>query len=167
MKVGLFFCTDREPSGERTPSGLFGSQRARTMSTGIVRVSLPDYNEIASSGDHLPYLWSHSPRRATGKTSSSPEVASCVVMDIEHHMRQAFGFRGGPKEVTVFVHGFDTDMAWSAKHMGIYAYKMRGAMPFLLYEWPSFQARDVTSFSRSVCLLLLRWAERSSGMTPL
>lgn len=41
----------------------------------------------------------------------------------------------------MFVHGFDTDMAWSAKHMGVYAYKMRGRMPFFLYEWPSFEVR--------------------------
>ncbi|GAQ89328.1 hypothetical protein KFL_005110100 [Klebsormidium nitens] len=140
VKVPLFFCTDRQRSDTRTPADLFSTNRARAMSTGIVKVSLPDYHHIASQGAQLPYLWSHSPRRATGKSSNSPEMTACVVMDYEHHVRPALGFGGGPREAAVFVHGFDTDMSWSAKHMGVYAYKMRGRMPFFLYEWPSFQS---------------------------
>ncbi|GAQ88005.1 hypothetical protein KFL_003930090 [Klebsormidium nitens] len=140
MEVALFFCTLRAPSGRRTPADFFGTARALAPSEGIVRVSLPDFDGVASKCRELPFGWTYSRKRATGNTSKSLEISACIVLDIEHFMRHvAAGAAPGGREATVFVHGFNSSFAWAALKMALYAYKMR-EHAIVLFSWPSFES---------------------------
>jgi hypothetical protein len=105
MEVALFFCTVRAPSGRRTPDDFFGRARAHVPSTGFVRVSLPDFDDVASNGPDLPYLWRSYRKRPTGFTSKSLAIESCIVMDVDCHMGHLVGRNGAPREAIVFIHG--------------------------------------------------------------
>ncbi|GAQ88006.1 hypothetical protein KFL_003930100 [Klebsormidium nitens] len=142
MEVALFFCTLRAPSGRRTPADFFGTARAPAPSEGLVRVSLPDFDGVASNGPELPFGWTHHRKRATGNTSKSLEISSCIVLDIEHFVHHVVaGREPGSRETTVFVHGFNSTFANSALKMALYAYKLR-ENPIVLFSWPSFQSVD-------------------------
>jgi hypothetical protein len=95
-EVALFFCTARTPSGRRTPDDFFGTARAHAPSTGFVRVSLPDFDDVASNGSDLPYLWRSYRKRPTGNTSKSLAIESCIVMDVDCHMGHLVGRNGAP-----------------------------------------------------------------------
>ncbi|GAQ79093.1 hypothetical protein KFL_000240240 [Klebsormidium nitens] len=143
MEVALFFCTVRAPSGRRTPDDFFGRARAHTPSTGFVRVSLPDFDDVASNGADLPFLWRSYRKRPTGNTSKSLAIESCIVMDLDCHIGHIVGRNGAPREAIVFIHGFNCRFASAAKYMALYAYKMRRDVPIFVFSWPSFQSLDL------------------------
>ncbi|GAQ79085.1 hypothetical protein KFL_000240160 [Klebsormidium nitens] len=139
MEVALFFCSVRAPSGRRTPGDFFGKARAHAPSTGFVRVSLPDFDDVASNGPDLPFLWRSYRKRPTGNTSKSIEIESCLVMDVAHLV----GRNGDPREAIVYVHGFNCRFATAAKYMALYAYKLRRDVPIFIFSWPSFKSVDL------------------------
>ena len=137
MEIGLFFCTLRQPSGRRTPADFFGSERARAPSTGVLRVSLPDFDAVASNSQRLPFDWSYSRTRVTGNTSKKLEVSACIVLDVQPLLCNTP--RG--REATVFVPGFNSSFDWAARKLALYAYKLRRDAPVFLFSWPSFEVR--------------------------
>ena len=57
MEVPIWFATCRRPTGRASTEAYFGTDRGDNLSLGIIKVSIPDTDNVAQTRQELPYLW--------------------------------------------------------------------------------------------------------------
>lgn len=154
MEVPVWFGTCRQPSAGS--SSYFGTERADSLSLGVVRVSIPDADLVAQTHSSLPYMWYHDKfRPATSKRSVV--ISKCIGMTegiLRHHMSRyklhvQLEKGGWARETCIYVHGFNNRFVNAAKKMALCGYKMQVDVPLFMFSWPSYQVGFVGSICHS------------------
>ena len=131
--VTVYYGTDRQATGERTPSTWFGGDRG-TLSFGTCEVSIPLGHQLGEleSPSWLRLEFTEDPREHVVLLGIEPQ-------DQQRFLRQlAARVAADPKRrAFVFVHGYNVGFADAARRTAQIAYDIgfRGAP--ILYSWPS------------------------------
>lgn len=134
--IGVFYATDRKPSGSREPSLFFTGQRSpqTALSYGICEVSIPRDHRIGELEE--PSIWSLDFR-------SDPKK-HVLLVDIKELEEKKFYADLGEtvkgsnrKEALVFIHGFRTSFEDAARRTAQIAYDLQFDGVPILYSWPS------------------------------
>ncbi|GAQ88478.1 hypothetical protein KFL_004320040 [Klebsormidium nitens] len=169
MDVPIWYGTCRQPSGNNLTEAFYGIERADEVSVGLVRVSIPDIDNVAQTRSDLPFGWFWD-RARTAKTGvrDGLMITKCMGMSqeyLKHHMAQnrrhvdktlrgqrrggQRGWSKGKSEAVVYVHGFNFRFGSAARKMALCAYKIQEDAPLFLFSWPSYQAIDSYSADES------------------
>ncbi|MEE6259785.1 alpha/beta hydrolase [Plantactinospora sonchi] len=128
-QVEIGYVTDRSPTGVAGAEHRYGSQRARTLSFGVARVSIPDDHRMG----RLPRprgwrLWFRPDRASHLELDGAGELT-----DVLTRLRT----RAPRPDLLVFVHGFNVGFADAVRRTAQLAYDLNFTGVPVLYSWPS------------------------------
>ncbi|CAN5145700.1 hypothetical protein BH10PSE2_BH10PSE2_06060 [soil metagenome] len=132
--VNVSYATHRALTGDATPAGMFGGDRA-AMSFGVAQVSVP--RDRAPGSIPRPSVWTFEFRPDPNKhmilNSVTPVTDRDAFFDRVSHVVAA----SERKEVFVFIHGYNTTFEGAAIRTAQLAVDMNLDGAPILYSWPS------------------------------
>lgn len=134
--VGVFYATDRWPTGDNAPANIYGGDRQpdESLHLGTVDVSIPRDHRM---GDiERPSIWSLQFRE-------DPEK-NVVLMGVAPQSEQEFYAElttkvklSAKKDAFVFIHGFDNTFEQAAWRTAQLSYDLGFQGAAIMYSWPS------------------------------
>jgi esterase/lipase superfamily enzyme len=132
--VDVYYATHRARTGQMTPAGMFGGDRA-PLSFGVAEVSVP--RDRAPGSIPRPSIWTLEFRPDPNKHMILNSVTP--VTDRDAFFSRVSGVVAGTerKEVFVFIHGYNTSFEGAAIRTAQLAVDMNLDGAPILYSWPS------------------------------
>jgi esterase/lipase superfamily enzyme len=132
--VNVYYATHRAPTGQTTPAGMYGGDRAG-MSFGVAQVSVP--RDRAPGSIPRPSVWTFEFRPDPDKHMILNSVTPIGDREAFFDRVSRVVAATDRKEVFVFIHGYNTSFEGAAIRTAQLAVDMNLDGAPILYSWPS------------------------------